>query len=158
MRKSGDVQLQNCIVWGNTPAPQLTLFAPSTITPTYTDVQGGFPGSTVFSADPHFADPVSDFRLLVASSCIDAGDNGAVPAGIVLDAAGNDRFVDDPAVPDGLVRINQLPSAFGHGRCVATGVAMAAIALPRGRILAVRVDRVVHTESEPARPKRPSTA
>lgn len=46
--------------------------------------------------------PVSetDLRLSPGSPCIDAADNGAVPAGVELDFDGLARFVDDPATPD----------------------------------------------------------
>jgi len=38
--------------------------------------------------------------LSSGSSCIDAGDNAAVPAGISFDLDGNPRFVDSPFSPD----------------------------------------------------------
>lgn len=42
----------------------------------------------------------SEFRPLAGSPLIDAGDNTLVPAGILTDLAGNDRFIDDPLTPD----------------------------------------------------------
>jgi hypothetical protein len=39
-------------------------------------------------------------RLSEGSPCIDAGDNGAVPADVEIDLAGNARFLDDPGTTD----------------------------------------------------------
>ena len=44
--------------------------------------------------------PPRDLHLSAGSPCIDAGDNTAVPTGIVTDLDGNARFRDDPSVPD----------------------------------------------------------
>ena len=67
------------------------------------------------SADPRFVrtpsagtdgqwatadDDLGDLHLKAGSPCIDAGDNAAVPAGILTDLDGLLRFVDDPATPD----------------------------------------------------------
>jgi hypothetical protein len=41
-----------------------------------------------------------DGRLTGGSPCIDAGDNGAVPSGVVQDLDGLARFVDDPGTSD----------------------------------------------------------
>lgn len=43
---------------------------------------------------------VIDPRPALGSPVIDAGDNGAVPRGLVVDLDGNPRFVDVPAAPD----------------------------------------------------------
>lgn len=43
---------------------------------------------------------VNDYRLSGPSPCVDAGDNTAVPPGIVTDLGGRPRLVDDPARPD----------------------------------------------------------
>ena len=51
----------------------------------------------IFWADPIF---VNGLRLSGGSPCIDAGDNGAVPAGITTDLDGNERFVDHPCRAD----------------------------------------------------------
>jgi hypothetical protein len=95
--------LRNCIVWGNSPdglvddpddPPLVTLAS-------YSDIQGGYPGIGNIDANPMFIDPDNgDFRLLPSSSCIDAGDNTAVPEDIMTDLDGNPRFVDDPDTPD----------------------------------------------------------
>lgn len=58
-----------------------------------------FPGS--ISTNPMFANPsLGDFRLMEASSCIDASDNTSWPSTIVTDLDGNPRFVDDPSTID----------------------------------------------------------
>jgi len=41
-----------------------------------------------------------DYKLRPGSPCIDAGDNLAVPASVVLDLEGSDRFADDPYTAD----------------------------------------------------------
>ncbi len=68
--------------------------------------------------DPLFVDPgywddggIPDFpwadrwvegnhRLTSGSPCVDAGDNGAVPASVTTDLDGNPRFFGDPLTPD----------------------------------------------------------
>ncbi|MEE8155433.1 MAG: choice-of-anchor Q domain-containing protein, partial [Phycisphaerales bacterium] len=89
--------LANCVLWGNVPA-QLDL---GSFTVTYSDIQGGWPGTGNIDADPLFAQPGADnLRLGFGSPCIDAGDNDAVPDGITTDLDGLPRFVDDPDVDD----------------------------------------------------------
>jgi len=84
---------------------------------TYSDVQGGYPGTGNIDADPMFHDTDGpddtlgteddNLRLLPDSPCIDAGDNTAVPADtadldgdgdtsepIPFDLDGNRRIVD----------------------------------------------------------------
>jgi hypothetical protein len=54
-------------------------------------------------SNPTFLNPTyspGDLHLQAASPCIDAGDNGAVPADVMTDLDGLPRFVDDPATPD----------------------------------------------------------
>ena len=68
---------------------------------TYSVVEGGSAGTGTVSADPLFASSgTGDYALTAGSSAIDAGDNTAVPAGIVTDFVLNPRFVDDPSVAD----------------------------------------------------------
>jgi predicted outer membrane repeat protein len=88
------------------------------LTATYNNIQGlataqgglwaGSPGN--FDAAPLFTDAdgadniafnLDDvYSLAAGSPGIDAGTNAAVPAGVVTDFAGNDRFQDDAAVAD----------------------------------------------------------
>ena len=64
----------NCIVRNSGGNP-----IDGTATVTYSNVQGGFPGTGNIDADPLFVDPASgDYRLSSGSPCIDAGDNTAV--------------------------------------------------------------------------------
>jgi predicted outer membrane repeat protein len=154
----GDFRLFNSILWGNTnhcgasEAAQLfTGGAPAEVH--YCDLQGWsgyFGGVGNFGRDPQFVAPAGpdgvagteddDLRLGPASPCIDAGDNGAVPADIFdlnrngdtseplpFDLAGQTRLVDDPDVPDTgagtppLVDIGawefQLPARLGDLNC-----------------------------------------
>ena len=71
----------------------------STIGINYSDVQDGFPGNGNIDADPLFVDPDNgDYRLSAGSPCIDAGDNAAVPEGVLRDLDGNPRFIDSTFV------------------------------------------------------------
>jgi len=100
--------LTNCIVWGNTP--DQILDDASTTTVTYSDIQGGHPGSGNIDAAPLFVDadgpdnipgtPDDDLRLQEMSPAIDAGDNTALPAGVTTDVGGLPRLADAPGVPD----------------------------------------------------------
>jgi hypothetical protein len=88
--------LANCILWGNTASePQIYRDATSWVTVSYSDVQGGWPGIDNINANPLFVDPaIGDYRLLLGSPCIDAGDNSAVPPSVVTDIDGNPRIID----------------------------------------------------------------
>ena len=66
----------NSILWkGSAPlGPLILLYRDATVTVTYSDVQGGWPGEGNIDADPLFADPGNgDFHLQWDSPCIDAG-------------------------------------------------------------------------------------
>ena len=87
---SRSLVLHNCIVWGNQPDEIYVLGG--SVTATYCDIRGGWPGTGNIDADPCFADPnTGDFHLKsqggrydpnsqawvqedVTSPCIDAGD------------------------------------------------------------------------------------
>jgi len=109
--------LANAILWGNTP-DQISN-DDSTPVITYSDVEGGCPaGATctqVIASAPQFVrnpspggdgnwgtpdDDYGDLRLQLASPAIDAGDNAAVPTGVLTDLLGIPRFIDIPAVPN----------------------------------------------------------
>jgi len=66
----------NCILWGDSP-DEIFNDEFSSTTVTYSDVQGGWPGTGNIDADPLFAD--ADLRLSDASPCINAGSNAALP-------------------------------------------------------------------------------
>jgi len=102
------------IVRGNT-APASPQIADTFLTDmTYSNVEGGFPGTGNIDADPLFADPgAGDYRLMTGSPSVDAGSNAALPAdagdldddGDVLEPTPLDlddepRQTDDPDTPD----------------------------------------------------------
>ncbi|MBN1513493.1 MAG: right-handed parallel beta-helix repeat-containing protein [Phycisphaerae bacterium] len=93
------VRVSNSVLWNG--GSELYQNDGSVFTVAYSDVFGGYVGVGNIAADPLFVDPaVGDYRLLSGSPCIDAGDNEAVPPGVMVDLAGRARFVDDPATPD----------------------------------------------------------
>ncbi|MFK7960383.1 MAG: choice-of-anchor Q domain-containing protein [Phycisphaerales bacterium] len=88
-----------CIIWGN-DAP-LTVFGNGNPTTTYTLVEGGLAGAGNIDVDPQFVDATGDdFRLMVGSPAIDAGDSFALLSGDPKDFDGNIRVIDDPASVD----------------------------------------------------------
>lgn len=114
--------VRNSVFWGNSApnGPQMAL-ADSDADIRYSDLEGGQPAIDLdgtcavtylncLSENPLFADPDGadntigtiddDLRLTDGSPCIDAGDNGAVPAGVTTDLDGNNRFLDDFLTPD----------------------------------------------------------
>ena len=88
----------NCVLWDNSPD---TFSGPGAPIVSFSDVEGGYDGEGNIEADPLFVDPdAGNYHLSVASPCIDAADNTAVPKGITSDLDGNPRFVDDPCTTD----------------------------------------------------------
>lgn len=87
---SPTIGVTNSIIWANSPN-QVQLNS-SSITLTYSAVQGGWPGTGNIDENPWFAGP-NDFHLLGDSPCIDVGDNGAsvLPA---IDIDGEERLLD----------------------------------------------------------------
>ena len=91
----GDPLLVNCILWDSGDEVE---DVSSTITITYSDVRGGWPGEGNIDSDPWFVDPDhGDLRLSAGSPCIDAANS--VPAAS-FDADGQARAVDDPDTPN----------------------------------------------------------
>jgi hypothetical protein len=73
------LNLTNAILWGN-QSDQI-YHVSGGVTVTYSDIQGGYPGTANIDADPQFVDaPNGDLRLQGDSPAIDSGDNGACPA------------------------------------------------------------------------------
>ena len=90
--------LTDCIVWGNLPAE-----VASNSVVTYSDVQGGFPGTGNLSLDPEFD---TNFHLQFGSPCMDTGD----PA--------SPRDLDGSRVDMGAFPYDGAP--LGSSYCVAT--------------------------------------
>ncbi len=91
-------------MWGNT-IDQVSADISSTLTISYTDVQGGCPASatctSVINLDPLFVSAAGgDLRLTLTSPAIDAGSNTLVDSSITTDLLGNPRLRDVPTVPD----------------------------------------------------------
>ncbi|MHC4127703.1 MAG: right-handed parallel beta-helix repeat-containing protein [Planctomycetota bacterium] len=87
----------NCILWADSP-DEIVGGTPDV---SYTDVQGGFPGTGNIDADPMFVDAGNgDYHLVSGSPAIDAGHNWAIAGLASADLDGNPRFADDPATAD----------------------------------------------------------
>jgi hypothetical protein len=92
----------NCIIWGNT-APSGSQISTYTVV-TYSNIQGGWPGTGNIDADPCFVDADNpdpnlwDLHLRGDSPCIDAGDTTAVS--LPLDMDGHPRALDVPYIPN----------------------------------------------------------
>jgi hypothetical protein len=109
---ASNLTMTNCVLWDG--GDQISNTNGSTITMSYSDVQGGWPGDGNINANPLFVDPGNgDFRLSPGSPCIDAGNNAAVPLDeldldddgnttepIPYDLDGNPRFVNDQCTTD----------------------------------------------------------
>lgn len=112
-----DVHMNNCILWNG--GDEIWNNDGSTVTITYSDVQGGLPAGTIdgggnIDGEPELVDvDGGNLRLSPGSPCIDAADNAAVPPDaldldgdgdtdepIPFDLDGNPRFVDDPGTTD----------------------------------------------------------
>ncbi len=103
------LNISNTILWNNVgsyeaPQDRQLLYYGSTGAVDRSRVEGwdGFlDGIGSSGDDPYFADPGSgNYSLSSGSTSIDAGDASVLPSGIVLDAVGNPRRVDDPATVD----------------------------------------------------------
>jgi trimeric autotransporter adhesin len=88
---SSSPTIKNCIFWGNTPNQVYNISSNPAVT--YSDVQGGYSGTGNINTDPLFANVIGgNLRLSFNSPCIDAGNNSAVPVGIIKDLSGLPRF------------------------------------------------------------------
>ncbi len=89
-----NLPMSNCILWDG--GDEVWNNDESVITINNSNIQGGFAGIGNIDTDPLFVDPDhGDYRLQPGSPCIDAGDNTAVPKGVLRDLDGNPRFVAD---------------------------------------------------------------
>ena len=65
--------ITNCIIWGNTPA-QISSDVTSTPTVSYSNIEGGYTGSSNINMNPEFMNPGNnDYHLRPTSPCIDSG-------------------------------------------------------------------------------------
>ena len=75
------------ILWGNSGNELFTdtsALVPSSFTVRFSDIRGGFRGSTSIDVDPLFVAPAGkDLRLRSGSPCINAGDDTAIPADLL---------------------------------------------------------------------------
>jgi predicted outer membrane repeat protein/parallel beta-helix repeat protein len=97
-----NVEVTSCILWDG--GDEIWNEESSTITITYSDIQGCWIGEGNIDADPCFAYPgywgtgevwvQGDYHLLAESVCINAGDPGYVAGPNETDLAGNPRVID----------------------------------------------------------------
>ena len=86
--------LTNCILWGDTAGGLPSEIAGGSPVVSYSDVQGGYPGTGNIDADPLFLNPsAGDYHLGAGSPCIDVGYNAA-PSLPDLDFEGDGRILD----------------------------------------------------------------
>ena len=108
---SSDVVLASCILWDG--GGEIYNADDSTIAVSYSDVQGGWPGSGNIDADPCFLDPggwdlggtpddtsddswlEGDYHLTAGSPCVDAGDPDYLAGPNEVDLGGNLRVVGE---------------------------------------------------------------
>ncbi|MEQ8764970.1 MAG: right-handed parallel beta-helix repeat-containing protein [Planctomycetota bacterium] len=99
------VTLTNAVIWGNIgsgSAIENNAGAPGTMTATYSDIQGGYPGIGNINADPLFLDPVGgNFDLTCTSPCVDAGRNNPGVPLPPFDLSGRDLRVIGPVTDMG---------------------------------------------------------
>ncbi len=97
-----NLQVTNCILWDG--GDEIWNNDNSTITMTYSDIWGGWPGQGNIDADPHFVEPGywdsdyvwidGDYHLLPGSPCIDSGDPNYVAEPNETDLDGRPRVIN----------------------------------------------------------------
>jgi hypothetical protein len=75
---SGHLTITNSILWNNALSLQGDPPCPTCFTVTYSDIEGGWPGTGNINTDPLFVGG-GDYRLQMGSPCIDAGTNTGAP-------------------------------------------------------------------------------
>jgi hypothetical protein len=115
--------LANCILWGNTApiGPQIDNDGTSWAIVSYSDVQGGWPGTGNINANPLFVDSaIGDYHLLTGSPCINAGDPGYIAQPGETDLDGKPRIIGG-RIDMGVYEFNHNPIAHaGPDRTVET--------------------------------------
>jgi hypothetical protein len=97
--------LTNVIMWGNTaPSSAEISHSDGTLTVTYSNIRGGYSGTSNINSDPLFVDADGpdnivgtlddNLRLQSDSPSINAGNNAAVPTGVTTDLEGKPRIQD----------------------------------------------------------------
>ncbi len=127
LQGAGDdpMKVTNAVLWGDSPDE---IAGPHPPLVSYSNVQGGFPGTGNIDADPLFVNPGNnDFRLSAGSPCIDAGDNTAVPQFVLRDLDGNPRFAADACAGDSGATVDMGAYEF-QGSCCVVGNIMALLA------------------------------
>jgi len=99
---SSTTELSHCILWGNVAPNEPQIYGPVTVS--YSDIQGGYPGTGNIDTDPCFVQPGywdvnslwvdGDYHLLPDSPCIDTGDPNFIADPNATDLDGNPRIVD----------------------------------------------------------------
>ena len=88
-----NLQVTNSVLWDG--GDEIFNNDGSTISITYSDIQGGWMGVGNIDDDPLFVDPNNDdYHIMTGSPCIDVGDNSVVDANIP-DLDGNPRIMND---------------------------------------------------------------
>ena len=141
---SSTTSLSNCILWANSSINGSQIYNyDSSISVSYSDIQGGWEGDGNIDADPSFVrdpddggdgwgvgdnDDFGDLQLQAGSPCMDAGDNTAVPADTADIDADNDtiertpldlllmpRFIDAPIADTGVSDLPDYPYVIDMG-------------------------------------------
>ena len=114
------VTLVNCVLWNE--GDEISNNDGSTISISYSDIQGGWDGEGNIDADPLFVDPDgpdddpatwedNDYHLAAGSPCIDAGDPEFVPLPGAADIDGEARLWDGDG--DGVAIVDMGADEFG---------------------------------------------
>lgn len=92
--------IRNAIFWENFP-DEVKVTGDSMLDIKYSAIMYGYSGEGNIDQNPKFESPETGiFRLLSDSPCIDAGDNNAVPTGVLIDISGTNRFIDHLGTED----------------------------------------------------------
>jgi hypothetical protein len=85
--------IYNCIVWGNTGG-SLSGASSGSSTVSYSDIEGGFPGTENLDDNPLFLSPAgNDYHLTADSPLIDTGNNNTPAPLPTTDLEGNPRII-----------------------------------------------------------------
>ncbi|MDA3814666.1 MAG: T9SS type A sorting domain-containing protein, partial [Candidatus Cloacimonetes bacterium] len=109
--------LINSILWNNTPDEIYTIM--SSVTATYSDIEGGWTGEGNIDSDPLFEDPFNgNYHLTENSPCIDAGDPSSPldPDGTIADMGAfyydQGNAIDDNEIPISELDLSNHPNPF----------------------------------------------